>query len=396
MNDTTTPDTNDTPPAWPFDDGPIRSWARDGYANGAHVQAQQTAQAKGVVHPVAVMPDAHKGMGACIGTVVATENTIIPACVGVDLGCGLSAVRLNVNENQLPDTLEPVLSAFAEAVPAKAHPSRHGRVAGEKQLTKLGPAPSGLADMGRAATQVGTLGSGNHFLEASTDREGQIWIVVHSGSRGVGHYLARQHIAVAKELDKEAPSKDLAALTATQPEFDAYVADMLWAQDYAFLNRETMLSAAVAAFADATGMKCRITSKVRCHHNYATKETHDGRELWLTRKGAIRADIGDYGIIPGSMGTSTFIVRGLGNPAAYCSASHGAGRVMSRTKAKTCLSVDDLRTQMAGRVWSSDKARSLIDEAPDAYKNIDDVMEWQTDLCSVENELTAIVNYKGV
>ncbi|MYA40466.1 MAG: RtcB family protein [Gemmatimonadetes bacterium] len=378
--------------------GPVRSWARDQYSTGAYEQARQAALAKGVVHPVALMPDAHVGVGACVGSVVATEGTIVPSCVGVDLGCGMSAVRLNCTAEDLPDTLGPVLAAFAGAVPPVAH-SRHARRRrAEAELEALGAAPSGLADMGHAASQLGTLGSGNHFLEASLDRSNRVWIVVHSGSRGVGNYLARQHIRTAARLDTEAPSKDLAAFTADTPEFAVYVGDMLWAQDYAAANREVMLAAAVVAFEKATGLpitKCKVVDQVRCHHNYAERESRSGRELWITRKGAIRARVGDRGIIPGSMGASTFIVEGLGNPDSYCSASHGAGRTMSRRKAKEALSIDEMREQMADRVWLEDKAGALIDEAPDAYKDIHDVMAWQADLCAIEDELTAIVNYKG-
>lgn len=383
---------------WPITHGPVRSWARDQYSTGAYEQARLAALAKGVVHPVALMPDAHVGIGACVGSVVATEGTIVPACVGVDIGCGMSAVRLNCTAEDLPDTLEPVLTAFTEAVPPIAHSHHARRRRAEAELDALGAAPSGLADMGRAASQLGTLGSGNHFLEASLDRSNRVWIVVHSGSRGVGNYLARQHIRTATQLDTDAPSKDLAALTADTPEFDVYIGDMLWAQNYAAANREVMLAAAVVAFEKSTGLpltKCKVVDQVRCHHNYAERETHAGRELWITRKGAIRARIGDRGIIPGSMGASTFIVEGLGHPDSYCSASHGAGRTMSRRQAKDALSIDEMREQMAGRVWLEDKAVALLDEAPGAYKPIGDVMAWQADLCAVEDELSAIVNYKG-
>ena len=380
---------------WPITHGPVRSWARDQYSTGAYNQARDTARAKGVVHPVALMPDAHVGIGACVGSVVATEGTIIPACVGVDIGCGMSAVRLNLTAEDLPDDLSPALSAIAAAVPPTAHSDSGRRPAGQRWLAERGGAPSGLADMGRAAVQFGTLGSGNHFLEVSLDRSERVWLVVHSGSRGVGNYLARQHIRTASKLDSDAPSKDLAALDAGTAEFDAYVADMHWAQDYAFANREAMLAAAMLALGRVIDRAPRVAEKVRCHHNYAEEERHGGRTVYVTRKGAIRAQVGDRGIIPGSMGASTFIVRGLGNVESYESASHGAGRVMSRTQAKRTLSVEEMAAQMEGRVWLSDRAGSLIDEAPNAYKNIHDVMSWQSDLCAIEDELTAIVNYKG-
>ena len=312
--------------------------------------------------------------------------------------CGVSSVRLDCTADDLPDTLDGVLAAFAEAVPPINHGHRARRSRGEDEMIRLGAAPSGLADMGRAATQMGTLGSGNHFLELSLDRFERVWIVVHSGSRWIGNYLAQQHIAIASKLDDKAPSKDLAAFVEDQPEFDAYISDMLWAQDYAYANRQVILAAAAVAFEKATGLpitKCKVVDQVQCHHNYAVQEQHHGQTVWVTRKGAIRARVGDRGIIPGSMGASTFIVEGLGSADSYASASHGAGRTMSRSQAKDRLSVDTMRDQMAGRVWRENRAAALLDEAPDAYKSIDKVMAWQADLCVATDELTSVVNYKG-
>ena len=375
----------------------VRSWAADEYENGARLQAESTSRARGVIG-VAIMPDAHVGLGACIGTVVATRGTILPAAVGVDLGCGMTAAQLSVTEDQLPDTLNDVLAAFGSSVPAVQHneqrrPSRPRAEA--LRWLRQNPAPSGRADMDRAAAQMGTLGSGNHFLEMSVDDAGGVWIVIHSGSRGVGNWLARQHIKTAQTIDTAAENRDLAALTAGTNEFDEYVADMLWAQAYAHHNRDAALGAAVNAFGKCTGLPTTVIDTVRCHHNYAELETHDRHEMWITRKGAIRAQVGDRGIIPGSMGTSTFIVRGLGQPASYCSAAHGAGRAMSRSKARENITGTELAEAMSGRTWQADQASALVDEAPGAYKDIGKVMALQADLCEPIAELSALVNYKG-
>lgn len=394
-----TPDST-APTELPFEAAGVRSWAADCYASGAFVQAQATAAARGVVAPVALMPDAHVGLGACIGSVVATEGTIIPAAAGVDLGCGMSAARLECTADQLPDKLAGVLDAFAAAVPARAFDrSRAGAKSRAEALRWLtdNPSPSGAADMARAASQVGTLGSGNHFLEASTGTDGRVWVVVHSGSRGVGNYLARIHIRVAEALDPGAP-RDLAALVEGTPEFAAYVADMDWAQRYAYVNREAMLEAAVEALGVAADLPVEartVAERIRCRHNYAQLEEHDERQLWITRKGAISAREGQLGIVPGSMGTSTFIVSGLGNPASLFSAAHGAGRQMSRRRARAELDQAEFTEAMSGKIWLSDRAGDLLDEAPAAYKPIGEVMAAQASLCTPLEELTAVVNYKG-
>ena len=384
---------------WPQEIANVRSWARDQYQTGAFVQASVLANTdhQGVVKPVALMPDAHVGLGACIGSVVATAGTILPASVGVDIGCGMSAVRLDYTGSDLPDDLDPMLSALAIAVPPTAHGTRVQSRGAAKRLEQFKESPSGMADMGRAISQLGTLGSGNHFLEVSLDRQDRVWIVVHSGSRGVGNYLARQHIKAAAAADPDAPSKDLAAFREGTPEFESYVADMLWCQDYAYLNREMMLESAAGVFRTHIDSYrwYDIKDRIRCHHNYAEREEHNGRQVWITRKGAIRARSGDRGIIPGSMGASTFLVSGLGNPDSYFSASHGAGRTMSRRKARENLDVNQMRNDMIGCTWLSDKAEALLDEAPLAYKDIDKVMAWQSDLCTVDDELFAILNYKG-
>ena len=390
----------------------VVSWAPDAQYSGAYEQASRAATARGVVHPVALMPDAHVGIGSCVGAVIATEGTIIPAAVGVDIGCGMSAVDLNLKVEKLPDDLRPVLGAISKAVPAIAHQDSRrvsGRRAEALRWMADNPAPSGLADMGRAASQMGTLGGGNHFMELSVSHwTGGVWLVVHSGSRGVGNYLATAHIKTASAADKAAG--ELAAFSEGTAEFARYVADMLWAQNYAAWNRDAMLDAALGALdgvlpvRPAGGVRAGSRDVIRCHHNYAETENHGGRDVWVTRKGAIRARRGDKGIIPGSMGTSTFIVEGLGCAGSWHSASHGAGRVMSRGQAKREITEQSFMDAMRSRlshpdapepVWQDDKAKSLVDEAPQAYKDIHEVMAAQSDLCRPVDRLDAVVNYKA-
>ena len=384
-------------------DTKIRSWAADEYETGARVQAEATGRAQGV-KGVAIMPDAHVGIGACIGTVIATEGTIIPAAVGVDLGCGMTARKLPITADMLPDNLDAAIPAFTKAVPAINHDD-HRQVYPGLRRQSLGwiethPLPRPNKQLAaKAYQQLGTLGRGNHFLEVAVcDADGGVWMVLHSGSRGVGNILAREHIKIAQTIDKAAEDRDLAAFVFGTAEFDAYVADMRWSQRYAFKNREMAMDAAMLSFCtDVLGYDDPLppADAVACHHNYADIEVHDGATVWITRKGAISAQVGERGIIPGSMGTSTFIVEGLGNSASFCSASHGAGRAMSRRQAKRELDQSDFEAQMAGRVWQADQAGALLDEAPGAYKDLGTVMAAQADLCRPVYELHAVVNYKG-
>ena len=347
------------------------------------------------------MPDAHIGIGATIGSVIPTENAVIPSAVGVDIGCGMVAVRTDVRQDQLPDDLRPLLQKIEHAVPAGVGKG-HARVtkAAESWLA-AGRPPRDLSDKQIKTTlqQFGTLGSGNHFLEVAIDEDDLTWIVLHSGSRGIGNQLATAHISKAKRDMKAALTSledpDLAYFTQGTPEFDAYIADMQWAQDYAMANRAAMIDAAVAVFLKFLGFG-RETERVNCHHNFAARERHGGKDIWVTRKGAIKADTGDLGIIPGSMGARTFIVRGKGNELSYTSCSHGAGRKMSRTQARKQISEEMLREQMKGRVWLDASARRLLDEGPDAYKDIEQVMREQADLVEIVHELHGIVNYKGL
>ncbi len=248
------------------------------------------------------------------------------------------------------------------------------------------------------AKQFGTLGSGNHFFELCVDERGRVWVVLHSGSRGIGNQLAQMHIAKARRLAKDLQLRledpDLAYFVEGTPEFEAYIADMLWAQDYARANRDQMMDNAMREVFAFIGLG-RETQRINCHHNFTQREVHDGTELWITRKGAIKADVGDLGVIPGSMGTRSYIVPGKGNAASWTSCSHGAGRRHSRTQAKKLFTTADLAQQMQGKVWLDKRADALVDEIPSAYKDIDQVMADQADLVEVLHTLHQVLNYKG-
>jgi tRNA-splicing ligase RtcB len=294
-----------------------------------------------------------------------------------------------------------LLHKIEHAIPAGVGKG-HARITktAEGWLTAHPPA-RGLSDKQVKTTlaQFGTLGSGNHFLEVAIDEQHLVWIVLHSGSRGIGNQLATHHISKAKRDMKRAlvslEDTDLAYFVQGTPDFDAYIADMQWAQDYAMANRAAMIDAAVAVLLKFLGFGAE-TERVNCHHNFAARERHGGKEIWVTRKGAIKADTGDLGIIPGSMGARSFIVRGKGNELSYNSCSHGAGRRMSRGQARKQITEEALRAQMAGRTWLDERARQLLDEGPDAYKDIEQVMREQADLVEVVHELNGLVNYKGL
>lgn len=385
----------------------LQVWGADNIDPAAIVQAERTSRLP-IVERVALMPDAHVGIGATVGSVVATRGAIIPAAVGVDIGCGMAAVRFDVTADLLPDSVESLMGPIAKAIPAgvgQGHQGGHMVEAGrwwDAHFNKFStPIEAKLRE--KAIEQFGSLGSGNHFVEVCLDEEQRVWIVLHSGSRGLGNILGTQHIKRASELAKEAgvvlEDKDLAYLTEGSDTFAMYVADMLTCQDYARGNRALMLDRAVRAFtkwlADKTHVTAHVTEDVNCHHNFAQKETHDGHEVWVTRKGAIQAQDGQLGIIPGSMGTRSYIVRGKGNPASLQSCSHGAGRRLSRGQAKREHTPEQLAELMAGKVWNSNNAKALVDEIPHAYKDIDTVMDAQRDLVEPVHELHQILNYKG-
>ena len=375
------------------------SWASDIEPDTIR-QAEKTARLPIVSGPVALMPDAHVGLGATVGSVIPTTNAIIPAAVGVDIGCGMIAAELDVTEDQLPDSLAPLLVRIEAAIPAGVGQG-HDEVSrnADAWLATNTPATDlSTEQASKAAKQFGTLGSGNHFVEVCVDERGRVWIVLHSGSRGIGNQLAQMHIATARrlavELELRLEDKDLAYFMDGTPEFTAYITDMLWAQDYARANRDQMMDNALHEVFTFLGFG-RETSRINCHHNFTQRETHGGQEMWITRKGAIKADTGDLGVIPGSMGTRSYIVRGKGNAESWTSCSHGAGRRHSRTQAKKLFSEADLAQLMEGKTWQADRARSLVDEIPSAYKDIDQVMADQADLVEVLHTLHQVLNYKG-
>jgi len=389
-------DTNDQPVEL------VRSWASDIEDNTLE-QALRSARSDAVSGPIALMPDAHWGMGATVGSVIPTKSAIIPAAVGVDIGCGMIAVETDLATSDLPDNLGPVLRGIGKAVPAGFDRHQHATDRANVWLrdhpldTEVELTTKQVRSMGQ---QLGSLGGGNHFVEVSVDENETVWIVLHSGSRGIGNILAKAHIGRARDLcettERALEDRDLAYFLDSDPQFQAYIRDMLWAQDYALENREQMMDAVLASTGAAVGRPLVERRRINCHHNYTEREDHGGHSLWITRKGAIRARIGDAGVIPGSMGTSTFVVTGRGNPDAYNSAAHGAGRRYGRKAAKRTFTVEEFEASMAGRMWQASKAKELLDESPMAYKNIDEVMNDQADLVQIEHRLDAIVNYKGV
>ena len=358
-----------------------------------------------VFHHVAVMPDCHLGKGATVGSVIATKGAIIPAAVGVDVGCGMVAVRTRFFAKDLPDNLDKLRAGIERRIPL-------GAGAGNKKLTDT--AIERITELKSIATQdyekvdrrwitaLGSLGSGNHFIEICLDENDQVWVALHSGSRGIGNRLATKHIKIAQRLMEEESitlkDRDLAYLTENSQEFDAYMTDLLWAQDFARLNREEMMDRVMKelsyTFYGEDGHQSEIEiERINCHHNFTQQEQHFGSEVWITRKGAIQMKRGQRGIIPGSMGTQSYIVSGLGDPLSFNSAPHGAGRRFSRSEAKRRFTMDDLEAAMGDISFRHSK--SLIDEIPMAYKDIDEVMENSKELVRIDHTLKQVVNVKG-
>jgi len=377
----------------------LLSWASE-LDEQTLAQARRTARLPIVEGHVALMPDAHLGIGATVGSVIPTRDAIIPAAVGVDIGCGMIAVETDLTRSGMPDDLGRLLPRVERAIPAGVGKG-HGKRAGAGQAW-LGDHPPrrGLSSKQRekTVTQFGTLGSGNHFLSVAVDERERVWTVVHSGSRGIGNEMATEHIERARKLAQRAglqlEDRDLAYFSEGTAELGDYVADMLWAQEYARANREQMMDVLLDELFGLVGAGSEVR-RINCHHNYSARERHEGRDLWITRKGAIRARVDDRGVIPGSMGNAIHIVRGRGNPASYESCAHGAGRRHSRRQAKKRFSADELRAQMAGTAWNRDRAGALVDEIPDAYKDLAQVMADQEDLVEAEHTMREILNYKG-
>ncbi|MEW1679077.1 RtcB family protein [Streptomyces noursei] len=386
---------------------PIRMWADLATVEGVAMQQLRNVATLPWIEGLAVMPDVHFGKGATVGSVIAMRGAVCPAAVGVDIGCGMSAVKTSLTADDLPGDLSRLRSRIEQAIPVgrgmhddPVDPRRvHGfPTAGWDDFWGRfdGVAEAVKFRHERAAKQMGSLGSGNHFIEFCLDETGAVWLMLHSGSRNIGKELAEHHIEQARKLphNQGLVDRDLAVFVADTPQMAAYRNDLFWAQEYARHNRDVMM----ALFQDvvrAEFRKARPTFEpvISCHHNYVAEETYEGVELLVTRKGAIRAGSGEYGIIPGSMGTGSYIVRGLGNPASFNSASHGAGRKMSRNAAKKRFSTRDLEEQTRGVECRKDSG--VVDEIPGAYKPIEKVMEQQRDLVEVVAKLKQVVCVKG-
>jgi tRNA-splicing ligase RtcB len=406
---------------------PIRAWVGDkplmGFEEGRglilpapDIEPEAMEQLVNVsklpfIHPkgIAVMPDVHFGIGATVGSVIPTYKAIIPAAVGVDIGCGMNALKTTLKASDLPDSLAEIRHSIERGVPTGMSEHRQNHKLNENEFTMRNAGLFGmdwhvvLGAVGeRAATkavaQLGSLGGGNHFIELCLDENEDVWVMLHSGSRGTGNMVGRAFIEKAQELaDKyfiTLPHRDLAYLAEGTTEFDAYVAAVGWAQDYAMLNRERMMEEVLRNMRHHIKVPFSVTGgAINCHHNYVAVENHFGKNVYVTRKGAIRAREGDLGIIPGSMGARSFIVRGKGNPESYCSCSHGAGRKMSRTAAEKLFTVADVIEQTKGVECAKDD--SVLDEIPGAYKDIDAVMAQQSDLVEVVHTLKQIMCVKG-
>lgn len=398
---------------------PVKAWVNGVlFDSDTQFQLLQTAQLPFIFKHVAAMPDCHIGKGSTIGSVIPTKGAIIPAAVGVDIGCGMVAARTTLTAEQLPDDLHKLRLAIESVVPvglndwgkttfARSNDLRGYRKRGERHwkalqagyqkiLDKYGQIePASRSPM----EQIGTLGGGNHFVEICLDEEKRVWLMLHSGSRGIGNRIGTFFIERArKEMERlfiQVPNRDLAYLAEGSHDFDDYVQAVEWAQNYAYQNREVMVQNILEAL-KASGLLPEFSVSdeiVNCHHNYIARENHFGENVWVTRKGAIRARAGDLGIIPGSMGARSFIVRGTGEAESFHSCSHGAGRAMSRGAAKRRFSLDDHRAATKGIECRKDEG--MIDETPGAYKNIDDVMRAQQDLVDIVHTLKQVICVKG-
>jgi tRNA-splicing ligase RtcB len=393
---------------------PIKMWTRGvPVEDEARKQLANAARLPIVFKHIAAMPDVHLGIGATVGSVIPTVKAIIPAAVGVDIGCGMMACKTTLHANDLPDNLGPLRSAIERAVPHGSSPRKMGRDQGswENPPDSVDQVWSTLADEFDALCELhprlkntnnrkhlGTLGTGNHFIEVCLDEDGAVWFMLHSGSRGVGNAIGTHFIELAKK-DAEAnqrnlPDQDLAYFEEGAQYFGDYVRAVGWAQKFAARNREVMMANLIATVRKVIGKPFEShVEAVNCHHNYVQQERHFGEDVFVTRKGAVSAKRGELGIIPGSMGARSYIVRGLGNAESFESCSHGAGRVMSRTKAKKMFTVDDQIKATQGVECRKDK--DVIDEIPMAYKDIDAVMDAQKDLVEVVHTLKQVVCVKG-
>ncbi len=378
----------------------VLSWVTHELGEGEIDMLRNVSRLPCLFKHVALMPDAHLGIGSMVGSVIATKNAVIPATVGVDIGCGMMAVRTPFKSGILDGKLAAFRHEIERAIPVGFNENREPV---DESLawvgwTEFGELHRGVQDRrNKAMKQLGTLGGGNHFIEVCLDTDDNVWLMLHSGSRNIGNEVATRHIATAKSLHdlNTLPDPALAYFVHGTPEFKAYWHDVDWSQRYAMKNREIMMIRLVRSFNrmfnDQEEFDPEIT--VNCHHNYVASEEHFGDRVYVTRKGAINAEAGRYGIIPGSMGAKSFIIKGLGNPQSFNSCSHGAGRKMSRTRAKAKYTIDDLKNQTMGVECRKDKG--VVDEIPGAYKDIEEVMRAQSDLVEVVAELKQVICVKG-
>ena len=388
---------------------PIKAWVRGvPLEEAAENQLRNVARLPFIHKWVAAMPDVHWGIGATVGSVIPTHRAIIPAAVGVDIGCGMMAARTSLVASDLPDNLYPLRRAIEKAVPVGFAQFKQTPPASEKVWARLGKSfrfilekhPKVEGKGGRPPErQLGTLGGGNHFIEVCLDQDDRVWVMLHSGSRGIGNRIGQYFIALARKDMKHhihnLPDKDLAYFEEGADHFDDYVEAVDWAQRYARANRDLMMRYVMRALASLKSLPPfdADVEAVNCHHNYVQREHHYGEDVWVTRKGAVRAGEGELGIIPGSMGARSYLVRGLGNPESFESCSHGAGRAMSRTKARKKFSKEDHERMTEGVECRKDTG--VLDETPGAYKSIDDVMAAQRDLVEVVHTLKQVVCVKG-
>ena len=367
----------------------------------ALAQAERAASMPFVFPHLALMPDAHLGKGATVGSVIPTLRAIIPAAVGVDIGCGMIAVRTQFQVDELRGhDLRSLRESIEHAVPLSA--GKYNTALTTTAANRVSELEAGAEVdyeqfAGNWRLQLGTLGSGNHFIEVTVDEEQRVWLFLHSGSRGIGNKIAQRHIGIARNLCERwwiaLPDPDLAYLVEDTDEFWAYMRDLRWAQKFALLNREEMMDRAVSCLEAWIGQSVTESERINCHHNFTQQENHFGKNVWVSRKGAIEASLGRPGLIPGSMGTASYVVEGKGEKVSLCSSPHGAGRSHSRSAARRAFTADDLRAAMKGIEYRDTDA--FIDEIPAAYKDIDQVMADAADLVEVRHTLRQIVNVKG-
>jgi tRNA-splicing ligase RtcB len=386
--------------------GVVKSWASI-IDEPTRAQAARISRSPVIEGYLALMPDAHYGYGPPVGSALKTRRAVMPYAVGVDIGCGMIAVQTDLKREQFIGKEGKILGHIRELIPSGVGTSHKRPLPQALRFLEDNGYPQGLSEevfakqaddlREKALMQFGTLGAGNHFVEVCQDEKGNVWLLLHSGSRGIGNMLATGHVGVAQSFCAREgiplEHRELAYLPSSTREAEIYISDMLWAQRYAYAQREAMMDSLMQAVSRELGSDWNEVQRINCHHNYA-EQTPDG--AWITRKGAIDASAGKMGIIPGSMGAATYIVRGKGNEEAYCTSPHGAGRILGRNQARKHLSAEEFRRQMAGKTWLDRDAVKLLDEAPSAYKPIEQVIADSADLIEPVTVLSQFINYKGL